>query len=115
MEHFRRWVDPAVRLEFVQSVAPSRPSAIDSYGSGSLRRVLEHYFAPLLFIPVQNRGATDARSYENICRCCLRFGPFLEEEDISAAGIHGTDERISTRAYLQGIRVLIKLMEQTCL
>ena len=115
MEHYRKWVDTSVEMEYVQCIAPSHPSEIDSYGFKSLRKVLEHYFAPLKFIPVQNRGATDARNYENICRCCLRFGPFLEEEDISAEGIHGTNERISIRAYLQGIRVLIKLMEETCL
>ena len=115
MEHYRKWVDTSVEMEYVQCIAPSRPSEIDSYGYKSLRKVLEHYFGGLIFIPVQNRGATDARNYENICRCCLRFGPFLEEEDISAEGIHGTNERISIRAYLQGIRVLIKLMEETCL
>lgn len=115
LQHFRQWVDPSVELEFVQQIAPSRPSETDSYGYRSLKKVLEHYFAPLTFIPVQNRGATDARYYENICRCCLRFGPFLEEEALSAEGIHGTNERISVRAYLQGIRVLLKLMEETCL
>ena len=39
----------------------------------------------------------------------------LEEEDLSAEGIHGTNERISTRAYLQGIRVLIQMMETSCI
>lgn len=115
LAHCRQWVDPGVEMAYVQCIAPSRPSEIDSYGFKSLKKVLEHYFAPLTFIPVQNRGATDARNYENICRCCLRFGPFLEEEDISAEGIHGTNERISVRAYLQGIRVLLRLMQETCL
>ena len=115
LAHCRRLADPRVELEFLQQIPPSRPSEVDSYGYRSLQGVLERYFAPLLFIPAQNRGATDARHYEKLCRCCLRFGPFLEEEDISAAGIHGTNERISVRAYLQGIRVLIKLMEETCL
>lgn len=115
LEHCRKLIDPSVELEYVQQIAPSIPSEIDSYGFANLKKVLERYFAPLTFIPAQNRGATDARNYENICRCCLRFGPFLEEEDISAEGIHGTNERISIRAYLQGIRVLLKLMEETCL
>ncbi len=114
LEHYRQWVDPCVKLGYVQCIAPSHPAEIGSCGYKSLKKVLEHYFSPLIFIPAQNRGATDARSYENICRCCLRFGPMLEEEDISAEGIHGTNERISIRAYLQGIRVLIKLMEVTC-
>jgi carboxypeptidase PM20D1 len=38
----------------------------------------------------------------------------MEENDIKAKGVHGTNERISIRAYLQGIRVLIRFMEQTC-
>ena len=114
LSHFRKVVDPAVTLDFVQAIPPSRPSEIDGAGYQSLKAVLEHYFAPLIFLPVPNRGATDARNYENICRCCLRFGPFLEEEDISAEGIHGTNERISIRAYKQGIRVLIRLMEKSC-
>jgi carboxypeptidase PM20D1 len=33
-----------------------------------------------------------------------------ESEDIRR-GVHGTDERISIRSYVQGIRVLIRLME----
>ena len=114
-DHFRSVVDKDVELELVQKIAPSVPSDTDMLGYRSLKSVLEHYFAKLIFVPLQNRGATDARHYEQICRCCLRFGPFLEEEDISAEGIHGTNERISVRAYLQGIRVIIKLMETTCL
>lgn len=114
LKHCRKVAGDGVELEFVQQIGPSVPSEIDSYGYRSLKAVLEHYFRDLVFIPMQNRGATDARHYEQICRCCLRFGPFLEEEDISAEGIHGTNERISIRAYLQGIRVLVKLMETTC-
>ena len=115
LEHYRSVVDKDVKLELVQKIAPSIPSDTDAPGYKSLRSVLEHYFADLIFVPILNRGSTDARHYEQICRCCLRFGPFLEEEDISAEGIHGTNERISVRAYLQGIRVIIKLMETTCL
>ena len=114
MAHFRALLDPGIELQFDQQIAASRPSSPDSWGYQSLVRVLEHYFDRLIFIPVQNRGATDCRQYEEICDCCLRFGPFLEEEDICAEGIHGTNERISVRAYLQGVRVLLRLMEETC-
>ena len=97
-----------------QQIAASRPSSPDSYGYISLKRVLEHYFDRLIFIPVQNRGATDCRQYERISDCCLRFGPFLEEEDISREGVHSTNERISVRAFMQGIRVICRLMQETC-
>ncbi len=114
MAHFRPLISQDIELSFDQSIAASRPSSPESYGYRQLKGVLEHYFDRLLFIPVQNRGATDCRHYEEICGCCLRFGPFLEEEDVSREGIHGTNERISVRAYLQGIRVLCRLMEETC-
>ena len=115
LEHCQNLVGPDVDLSLDQQIAASRPSEIDSYGYSHLRQVLEHYFDRLIFIPAQNRGATDCRQYEPVCRCCLRFGPFLEEEDISSEGIHGTNERISVRAYIQGIRVLTRLMETTCM
>lgn len=114
LDHCRTLVDENIELDFVQRVGPSIPSDVDAYGFQALKSVLERYFRELVFIPMQNRGATDARSYEQICRCVLRFGPFLEEEDISAEGIHGTNERISVRAWLQGVRVLTRLMEITC-
>ena len=114
MQHFRELVSPEVELSWAQQIGASRPSRLDSYGFRQLKKVLEHYFDRLIFVPAQNRGATDARNYEDLCRCVMRFGPFLEEEDVSREGIHGTNERISVRAYLQGIRVLIRMMETTC-
>ena len=111
----REVVDDQVALDYVQCIGPSIPSDTGMWGYKALQSTLEHYFDQMIFIPAQNKGATDARQYERICRCVLRFGPFLEEEDVSNEGIHGTNERISVRAYLQGIRVLLRLMEETCL
>ena len=114
LAHCRALVGEGVELDWVQQIAASTPSEIDSYGFRALKSVLERYFDRLAFIPAQNRGATDARQYEPLSRCVMRFGPFLEEEDISAEGVHGTNERISVRAWLQGVRVLLRLMEETC-
>lgn len=114
LAYCRSITDPSLELGYVQCINASIPSDADSYGYRMLEETLRHYFDRLHFIPALNKGATDAHNYECICRCCLRFGPFLEEEDISAAGVHGTNERISVRAYMQGIRVLIRMMEQTC-
>lgn len=104
-----------MQLDWVQQIAASVPSDVSAYGYRALTAVLQRYFDRLIFIPVQNRTATDARQYERICRCVMRFGPFLEETEISAEGVHGTNERISVRAFMQGIRVLIRLMEETCI
>ncbi|MBQ8088305.1 MAG: M20/M25/M40 family metallo-hydrolase [Clostridia bacterium] len=115
LAHCKALVGDGVELSYVQKISASTPSRTDRLGYERLKATLERYFDRLRFIPMQNRGATDARNYESICDCVLRFGPFLEEEDISQEGIHGTNERISVRAYLQGIRVLIHLIETTCL
>ena len=114
LERCRALADGKAQLDWVQAISASVPSDTDSFGYAALTRVLKRYFDRLVFIPVQNRGYTDARRYEKICRCVLRFGPFLEEEEISRAGIHGTNERISLRAFAQGIRVIARLMEETC-
>ncbi len=115
LAHCREVTKGEVELSYVQQISASRPSDTDTLGYQSLKEVLEHYFDRLLFIPIQNKGATDARRYEPVCRTVLRFGPFLEEEEVSSEGIHGTNERISPRVYYQGIRVLIRMMERTCL
>lgn len=114
LAHCQARVDGEIELDYLQQIGPSRPSDPDAWGFGALKTVLEHYFRDLLFVPAQNRGATDVRNYEELSDCCLRFGPFLEEEDVSAEGVHGTNERISLRAYCQGIRVLTRLMETAC-
>ncbi len=115
MAQTRALLDESVFLEWEQQIGASRPSRLDTGGFDCLKGVLEHYFKDLVFIPAQNRGATDLRQYEPLSDCCLRFGPFLEEEDVSAEGMHGTNERISVRAYLQGIRVLIRLVRVLCI
>ncbi|MBR4236213.1 MAG: M20/M25/M40 family metallo-hydrolase [Clostridia bacterium] len=115
LAHIKKLIPPECELNWDQQIGASRPSETDSLGFKTLRMVLEHYFDRLIFIPAQNKGATDCRSYEQISRCCLRFGPFLEEEEISAEGVHGTNERISVRAFAQGIRVITELMETTCM
>ena len=115
LEAFRKAAGDKVSLDWQQQIGASVPSRMDAYGYDRLKQTLERYFDRLVFIPAQNKGATDARWYERICRCVMRFGPFLEEEDVSREGIHGVNERISVRAYAQGIRVLTHLIETTCI
>ena len=46
---------------------------------------------------------------------CLRLGPMVVDFDEQDRGVHGTDERVTKRAYLQGIRMLVKIIEGACL
>ena len=79
--------------------------------NASLRPCLYMSHQDVVFIPSMTAGATDAHRYEEICDTCLRCSPFMTEPAEAASGVHGTNERLLVRSYLQGIRVLIDLME----
>ena len=56
-------------------------------------------------------GATDAANYQRICSECIRFSAFVVDDGECDRGVHGTNERITRRAYLQGIRFLVALLQ----
>ena len=114
LEHCRKLAGKDVQADFIVANEASRESRFDTMGFQVLQDVLSHYFKDIVFVPSVNTTATDARSYECVCDCCMRFEPFLEDPEIRNKGVHGTNERVSVRAYLQGIRVLIRMMDQTC-
>ncbi|MBE6468522.1 MAG: M20/M25/M40 family metallo-hydrolase [Coriobacteriaceae bacterium] len=96
------------------SEATAAPTA-GGPGLAALRAVAARYFAadgePVTVVPSTVAGATDAANYARICPECLRFSAFVVDDDECARGVHGTDERISRRAYLQGVRFMIRLIE----
>lgn len=103
-----------VELSFVQANDPSRLSAASGYGYEKLLEALNCYYKDIVFFPSISAGATDARQYERICPACLRCSPFMAETEETAGRVHGTNERIAQRSYVQGIRVLIRMMEISC-
>ena len=103
-----------VELRFAQANDPSKLSAASGYGYEKLLEVLNHYYSGIVFLPSISAGATDARQYERICPACLRCSPFMAEDSEVSGRVHGTNERISQRSYVQGIRVLIRMMEISC-
>ena len=112
MEHCRSVTDnDNVSLRFLQKNDPSSTARSDGFGYLALKEALTEFYPEVCYIPAMTTGATDARRYECICDTCLRCSPFLSETEDVLRGVHGTDERISVRSYLQGIRVLIRLME----
>ena len=113
MAHCRAAVqDPGVSLRFLQANDPSATARRDGYGYRALVDTMGRYFPEVVFVPAMTVGATDACRYEQICDTCLRCSPFVTEPDEAASGVHGTNERMPVRSYLQGIRVLIALMQR---
>lgn len=114
LSHVRQAVaDEGVELRFLQANDPSATARSDGYGYARLVETMRRYFRDVVFLPSLTAGATDAHCYEIVCDTCLRYSPFLASPEDAARGVHGTDERISVRAYTQGIRALIRLMEHT--
>ena len=112
MAHCRAAVqDPTVELRYQQANDPSATARRDGYGYRMVVDSMRRYYPDVVFVPSMTVGATDAHQYEQICDTCLRCSPFMAEPEEAASGVHGTNERILVRAYLQGIRVLIGLME----
>ena len=101
-----------VALRFRQANDPSRTARFDTAGYEAVKASMLHYYPQVVFFPSMTVGATDARQYEEICDTCIRCSPFIGETADVVSGMHGTNERLSVRAYAQGIRVLIRLMKQ---
>lgn len=98
---------------------PSLTARSEGYGWEKLHEMAGRYFVephtqePLLIVPTMAVGATDARMYQELSDAIMRFSVFTVDAEESNRGVHGTDERITKRSYIQGIRALIYLLEQT--
>lgn len=103
--------DSPVKLRFLQANDPSAVACFNGTGYHILETALGEFFPTVKAVPSLTSGATDAHQYEQICDTCLRCSPFMVEKSLARSGVHGTDEHIPVRSYLQGIRVLIRIME----
>lgn len=102
-----------VELRFIQANDPSEIARTDGFGYRTLTDTASRFFKDVIVVPCLSTGATDAHRYEIVCDTCLRFSPFIVSPDEEEKEVHGTDEHISIRSYLQGIRFLIKMMESS--
>lgn len=104
--------DREVEMKYLQADEPSHTARTDGAGYKWLLSAMGRYYPEVVFIPSATVGATDARHYEGLCDTCLRCSPFLVDAQEATTGVHGTNERLPVRSYIQGIRVLIRLMEE---
>lgn len=113
------------RVEVELGLGSSEPSPsprIGGPGLEAVRAIAARYFRdpkgteengsfePVAIVPSTVIGATDAANYQHICPECIRFSAFVVDDDECDRGVHGTNERITRRAYLQGVRFHIALL-----
>ncbi|MGN8854786.1 M20/M25/M40 family metallo-hydrolase [Collinsella sp. HCP28S3_H5] len=109
------------------SSEPSPSPRVGGPGLEAVRTIAARYFrdpkgaeenvpnaaggAAVGIVPSTVIGATDAANYQRICSECIRFSAFVVDDDECDRGVHGTNERITRRAYLQGVRFFIALLQ----
>ena len=104
----------SVAVRFIKADPPSARADTACRGYDMLKSAMARYYKGALFIPSLVTGASDARNYETVCNACFRCSPFMAPHQDVAGGVHGVNERISIRAYAQGIRVLTELIKIAC-
>lgn len=102
-----------VDARIVHETPAGRIDSVDGAGYLQLKEALEHYHPNVVWVPSFVCGGTDSVRYEGICGSILRVCPFRPAPEEESRGVHGVNERISKRAYAQGIRVLVRLLENT--
>ena len=108
-------VGPEVEVEVLHATPAGRVDESGGLGYDELVEVMGRYHPGTLVVPSIVCGGTDSVRYERVCDRLLRMTPFRPAPAELARGLHGVNERIARRAYAQGIRVLLALLERTVL
>lgn len=102
-----------VEARIAHKTPAGRVDSVDGPGYAELKESLSHFHPGVAWIPSFVCGGTDSVRYEGVCGSIMRVCPFRPAPEEEARGVHGVNERISRRTYAQGIRVLIRLLENT--
>ncbi|MDO4848178.1 MAG: M20/M25/M40 family metallo-hydrolase [Coriobacteriia bacterium] len=102
-----------VEARIAHETPAGRIDSVDGAGYAELKESLEHYHPGVAWVPSFVCGGTDSVRYEGVCGSIMRVCPFRPAPEEEARGVHGVNERISRRTYAQGIRVLVRLLQNT--
>lgn len=80
-------------LDVMHASDPSKSVDIHGAGFRLVESVIAETFAGLPVSPYVMTGATDARHYQDICDCVVRFAPVIYGPE-QMAGMHGLNENI---------------------
>ncbi|HZK78975.1 MAG TPA: M20 family peptidase [Gemmatimonadaceae bacterium] len=105
--------DPRVEVSSVgQTFEPSLPSPTNDSAWAGLEKTIRQIYPEADIGPYLVLGATDSRYFRGLTANVYRFtGARIDIDDRNR--IHGTNERISTKSYLDGIRFVYQLMKNT--
>lgn len=112
--HVKRVVDdPRVEVKSVGvTFEPSLASPTNDAAWAGLEKTIRQIYPEAVVGPYLVLGATDSRYFRGITANVYRFtGERIDIDDRNR--VHGTNERIAERSYLDGIRFVYQLMKNT--
>ncbi|RVU48139.1 M20/M25/M40 family metallo-hydrolase [Lujinxingia sediminis] len=105
--------DPTISVTPVSDMRaePGPVASMESQGFLALRDAIHEVFGPIPVAPNMLIAAADARHFTSLTSNVFRFQAVaLTSNDLER--IHGTDERISTEAYLDLVRFYVQLLRK---
>lgn len=114
IEHVKKVIDdPRVAVKPIGvTFEPSLPSPTNDAAYTALEKTIRQIYPEAAIGPYLVLGATDSRYFRGITTNVYRFtGNRIDIEDRNR--VHGTNERISEKSYLDGIRFVYQLIRNT--
>lgn len=110
LRHVRRAIkDDAVQIELVSAGEPAPVSPTTGQAWRTVTATISTAFPEAVITPYVQTGATDSRFFTSISSAVYRFTPFVLTRSERDA-LHAKNERISVRAFLEGIEFYRALM-----
>lgn len=113
LEHIRQAIgDDRVQVSLSERTQPSPVANVESMDFNVLHRTIREVFPNVVVAAGLTAVTTDSRHYDAITDNTFRFIPMrVTDEDLRR--IHGTDERIGVKNYLEIVRFFIQLIRNS--
>ena len=112
-EHVRDLVESEnveVRAMSYSGRPASEVSSWESRGYKVIEKSVQEIFGEVVVVPGLMIAGSDSRHYGKVADDAYRFNPFpLSNEEF--AGFHGTNEKIKSKDFIEGIKAYIRIIE----
>ena len=92
---------------------PSLCSDVETYGFKMISKCINDFVEGVKVVPTMICGGTDARYYDDLTKASFRVSPFIYDESLRST-VHYVNERMDKKGFVNGIRMLIHLIQETC-
>jgi carboxypeptidase PM20D1 len=104
--------DERVEVTSEYGVDPSPVSPVDSRGFQLIAKTIRGMDEDILVAPYMVRGGTDAKYFYSVSPNVYRF-MMLRADPGTLGYVHGIDERVAKKSYLEAIRFYYHLVRQS--